>query len=197
MADPPPRRENSIMSILLASAKRIAADFSTMGAQQFTDAERDLRCLHDAALVLVRQGLEESSQDDVDAIRKMIDQIDERREEWAARLTETIATRHPTLTLAWSQGTDDVVQLVEIEMKNLEDDDRVEIVADGVGHVTTGLHVGLDGETLFAENPLGDMIFELPLKEVAAFGFVDTEGTMVGWTGFNVLTLDDRLITLR
>lgn len=185
------------MSILLASAKRIAADFSTMGAQQFTDAERDLRSLRDAAQVLVRQGLEESSQDDVDAIREMIDQIDERREEWAARLTETIATRHPNLTLEWMAGTDSVVQLVEIEMNNLEDDDRVEIVADGVGHVTTGLYVGLDGETLFAETALGDKILELPLKEVAAFGFVDTEGTMVGWTGFNVLTLDDRLITLR
>lgn len=185
------------MSIILASAQRISADFGTMGAQQFIDAERDLRTLRDTARLFVRQGLDHASRDDVEAIKAMIDEIDERREAWAARLTESIATRYPNLTLEWGQGTDATVHVVGIEMQNIGSARQVEVAIDGVEHTVGNDNVRLDGETLIIENTFEETILELHLKEVAAFGFVDIEGTACGWTGFNLLTLDDRLITLR
>ena len=185
------------MSILLASANRIHADFGTMGGQQFIDAERDLRTLRDTASLFVRQGLDHASRDDVAEIKAMIDEIDERREQWAARMTRTIEIHHPNLTLDWTEGTDATLHVVEIEMKNIKSASQVEVTINGVEHTVGNDNVRIDGETRVIENTFDESIIELPLEEVAAFGFVDIEGTAEGWTGFNLLTLDDRLITLR
>lgn len=182
---------------LIDAAKHIQASLPAMGGQQFNDAKRDLLSLQEAAQVLVRRGFEDVLQNDIVAIKTMTAEIEDHRDAWTARLTKDIETRYPGLSLDWTEGTESTLHSIGLEMKYIESAEQVNVSIDGATHTVGNGNVAVDGETLIAESPSGETILELPLKEVAAFGFVDTDGSALGWTGFNILTLDDRLITLR
>lgn len=191
------------MSDLTNAALRIRDALPTSGGQALVDAERDLRALLDACGVMVRRDIDGATAEDAALIKDILGTIDDRRDEWSEAITIQIAETHPESPLEWLHGVDAAVMMIDLEMPNLEHADLVKVVIAGVETSVPPANVVLDGETLNIEDAAGETLLDLPLRDLAAFGFAEGMGRELNpfdkpeWSGFDLLTMDGRFITLR
>lgn len=189
------------MSMILEAALRIQSDLPMMGGQKLVDAERDLEDLRSCACILGRLGIGDVSPEDAGRIKAISDSVEERREAWARLVSNRISAEHADTNLEWMHGVDATDSTMRLESTSIHLADKITVTIEGVQTTVPSSCVRHEGETLTVETESGDTVLDLPLRDVAAFGFVsdlgeDEIGRSV-WTGFDILTMDSRLISLR
>lgn len=189
------------MSMLLDAAMHIQTTLPTLGGQALNDAERDLSDLRSCAKILARLGVGDVGPNDAGILKEIVASVEERRQEWAASVEEAIKVKYDYTDLAYVEGTDACDASMAIETSNLGTTEQVNVYIDGVCHSLPSSEIAHEGEALTIGDGAGGTLLDLPLRDVAAFGYVsdcgeDEFGNPV-WSGFDVLTIDNRLISLR
>lgn len=185
------------MTTLLDSARLIHATLPTLGGQYLLDARDDLGRLAAAAMVLARRDLPMAVPGEIALIRGMQADIEPRMTAWEFEMDALIAEQYPEIHLAWTSGTDATIHLLSIEMGNIETAGHVLATIEGIETSVPGDNVRIDGESLVIHDTREQVLLDLDLRDVAAFGFAEIEGLADGWTGFDLLTHDGRHIVLR
>lgn len=185
------------MTALLDAARQIHATLPSIGGEYLNDAQRELRTLADAAQIMERRKLPLAVDGEAALIRGMLDDIDPRTDAWRDEMTALIAERYPGTNLDWTYGVDSMLELLNIEMRNIGTTDHVIVTIDGTEITLPAERVQVDGDSLIIRDTHDRVLLDLHLRDAAAFGFADISGLAEGWTGFDLLTHDNRHIILR